>query len=486
MHMKREASKRRQPLVRTAVYSLMTLSVVAIVTVLMLIVLGYSFNQKDGRFEQGGLLQFSSTPSGATITLDEVKLGSQTTTKANVESGNHSVSYDLEGYKTWKKAITILPGQIGWLSYARLIPKSLTPQTLRSFTTLSSTLASPQHNYMVLHEAADQPVFVLANIQDDTTKYSDLQLSAGSYTAPSAGKTQSFTMESWSSNEQSILVKHVYNTDKIEWILLDREEPEKSVNISTAFGVLPDRLIFAGGGDRMLFAQTGDIVRRINLDDQTLSRPLVSQVDYFKAYDDKTIIYSTTPNDKALRTVGYASVDIAVPQTIGTYPADGKLLRADMGSYFNKRYVAIVHGPKVTIFSGTLPKPDEKGSLKIFKSQTVPENTTGIAMSRNGRFVVTSLADGYATYDIELLKYDRTTWAVPSTVQRELQWLDDYTLWSDNGGQIRFYEFDGANQNNIMTVTEGFSASRSPNNKFFYSINKIGKGFDLRRVQLIL
>ena len=128
MHMKRQLSKRRQPLVRTAVYSFMTLSVVVIVTMLVFVVLGYQFNERDGKIEQGGLLQFASIPTGANVTLDDNRWSPRTNTKSNVAVGSHSVSFDKDGYRTWKKTIYVKAGEIGWLSYARLIPSKITPE----------------------------------------------------------------------------------------------------------------------------------------------------------------------------------------------------------------------------------------------------------------------------------------------------------------------------------------------------------------------
>lgn len=484
--MKIEISKRRQPLVRTAVYTVMTISVIVIVSLLMLVVLGYSFNQKDGKLEQGGLLQFGSTPTGAVVTLDEIRMGPRTNTKSTVDTGNHSVSFDREGYRTWKKSIFINPGQIGWLTYARLIPSTITPQTVRPFSELSGTLASPDSNYIMLHEVADRPSFLLANIQGDMVQYKTLSLPNGSYTVPTTTKTQRFALESWSNDEQAMLVRHTYDDGKVEWIYLDRSSPEKSLNITATFAVQPSKLVFAGSGHRLLFVQTDDIVRRINLDEQTLSRPLATKVNNFNRYDDKTIIYATNTNETNQRFVGYAAVDIDEPLTIATYPADGQPLFADMGSYFNRRYVALVHGTELKIVTGDLPSSDRRANLKTFARQTIPAGTLDLTMSRNGRLAVIHLPDGYATYDIELVKYDKTTWSQPSTVQRELRWLDDYVIWSDNGGMLRLYEFDGANQQSIMPVAEGFSASISPNDKYIYGVGKTDKGFELRRGLLIL
>ncbi|MFA5172770.1 MAG: PEGA domain-containing protein [Sulfuriferula sp.] len=485
--MQRHVSKQRQTATRTAVYSFMTLTVAVIVGILTLIILGYSFNERDGRLEQGGLLQIASTPNGAAVTLDELKLGSQTDTKATVDVGSHSVSIDRSGYRSWKKTIYINAGEIGWINYARLIPTKLSPQPVRTFAVLSGSLASPQHKYLVMKQAPDQPVFELADLQSDTIKYSTLSLSATSYTAPSAGKTQAFTLESWSQDEAAILVKHTYDDTKTEWLLLNRESPEKSINISASFGVQPTKLIFAGNGNKLLFVQSDNSVRRINLDEQTLSRPLVSNVEDFSEYDDKTIIYTTLADTAtAKRTVGYAAVDIAQPQTIHSYPADGQPLRAAMETYFNKRYISTVYGQKLTIESGSLPTPDRAADLKVFKTQTIPAGITRLSVTPNGRFIVSELPDGYATYDVELKKYDKTAWVYPATADRPIQWLDDYIVWSDNGGQLRIYDFDGANQQTIVPVTEGFASTINPNGKYLYGVLKTDKGFELRRVQLIL
>jgi hypothetical protein len=485
--MQRQVSKQRQTGTRTVVYSFMTLTVATIVGILTLIILGYSFNKTDGRLEQGGLLQIASIPNNAAVTLDELKLSSQTDTKATVDVGSHSISIDRSGYRSWKKTISISAGEIGWVNYARLIPTKVSPQAIRTFPVLSGSLASPHDKYLVLHQAVDQPAFEIADLQNDAVHYTSLTLPAGSYTAPSSSKTQSFTLQTWSQDDNAVLVKHIYDDDKTEWILLNRDEPAKSINITASFGVQPTKLVFAGNGNKLLFVQSDNVVRRINLDEQTLSRPLASNVEDFNGYDDKTIIYETLPEAAtAKRTVGYAAVDIAQPQTIHTYPADGQPLRVAMETYFNKRYVAVVHGQTLTIESGSLPTPNDKSNLKVIKTQTIPAGITRLTMTPNGRFVVSELADGYATYDIELKKYDKTTWAYPATVDHPITWLDEYIIWSDNASQLRIYDFDGANQQTIMPVTEGFGIALSQNDKFLYSVLKTDKGFELQRVQLIL
>ena len=74
-----------------------------------------------------------------------------------------------------------------------------------------------------------------------------------------------------------------------------------------------------------------------------------------------------------------------------------------------------------------------------------------------------------------------------SAVTNELQWLDKYHIWSDRDGILRLYEFDGANQHDIMTVVPGMSAALSPNGKYLYGITKSADGVHhLSRVQMII
>lgn len=218
--------------------------------------------------------------------------------------------------------------------------------------------------------------------------------------------------------------------------------------------------------------------------DLTLSRPLATKVENFNVYDEKTVIFTTSPDEKGVRSVAYAAVDITSPVALNTY-ADGQPLHAAMSSYFGRRYVAVVHGQALTVTSGSLPTLTDKGSMKQFAAQTIPAGASDLTV-HNSRFFVAQLPDGYATYDIELKKYDKTTWADQSQAARPISWLDDYMIWSDAGGKLRFYEFDGANQQTIMPVAEGFMPSLSQNDKYLYAIAKTDKGFALERARMIL
>ncbi len=106
--MYRAPSKRRQLITRIIVYSLMTLGVVLLVTLLVFIMLGYRFNRDTSSIQQGGLVQFASRPIDASVTIGKAKLGDLTPSKITVNPGNYDVKMSKTGYRDWMKNVDVV------------------------------------------------------------------------------------------------------------------------------------------------------------------------------------------------------------------------------------------------------------------------------------------------------------------------------------------------------------------------------------------
>lgn len=483
--MKHYVSQKREPLRRTFVYTFMTVTVIAVVTVMFLLVQGYTFDQTEGRLEQGGLLQFASVPTGATVTVDGRELGSKTNTKSTVLAGNHSVQFRLDEYRPWSKDILIRPGQVGWVNYARLVPVDPQVQTVRTFAEVVDMVTSPRRDFLLLQEQQNQPNFQLVDIRSDETRTVTVRLPETSYTRPQKGQVSRFVIDGWSENGESVLLKHTYG-NLTEWIVFDRDNPQESVNINKIFSVEPNKVVFAGDSDRLLFVQVDSVVRRINLGDRKISREVASNVATFSSVSDNMIVFTTPPNEIGTRFVGYSSVDFSSQQNIRAYPNSDGALFAAMSTYFNKRHLAIIHDNQLVVDAGTFPTPSSRAQLDRLIWHKISPGALRLTISDNGRFVVIEYPDKFAVYDIELNKYDETVWTYKSKNQKALRWLDDYVVWSDNGGWLRIYDFDGDNQQDLMTVSEGFSAALTNDGKFIYGLLETNNGFELRRVRMIL
>lgn len=482
-------SKRKQLIRQVAVYTAMSVSIVLVVTTLVFIMIGYDFNKKDGRIEQGGLLQFASSPSGANVTVDGNLLGSQTPSKVTAFTGAHFVAMNKTGYKTWQKSVDVIPGTILWLSYARLIPTTLTPKSVMDFTTVSSTASSVDNKWLAVKQDPATPDIQLVNLANNTNPTTTLSLPETTYTAPSEGKTQSFSLVTWDQAGRYILVKHTYDDTHTEWLVVDSQDVTKTINITVLLGVDASKVVFHKANNHIVFAQIGTDVRQIDLNAATLSRPLVSNVAEFGLTSSSTITYVTNVDpDKKTRSVGYLQLGADKPVVLKSFDEAVLPLHIAIGSYFNDTYTAINYGDTVDVFKGDLPKTTiDTSKLSTVASYKVTSGAQWLSIGSNGRFVSAQNGNTYSNYDLELNKMTTTVLKGAAVTDKELPWLDGYTMWSDKDGLVRLYEFDGANQQDIMPVIPGFSVTLNPDQTFIYGINKSAAGvYQLQRTQLVL
>lgn len=480
------SSKRKQIIQRVVVYGFMSLTVVGLVVVLVLIMLGYQFNQNDGRVEQGGLVQFNSRPTGGSVSIDGASFGTRTPSKTTLTAGQHYVTMQREGYKTWQKSVNVTAGGILWLNYTRFIPNELKTTNVTDFRSVSSTSVSPDSKWMVIKENPADALIYLVDISDDTIKRSTLELPTDSYTPASEGKAHSFSLVTWEPDSRYVLVKHMYDDTKTEWLVVDTQDAAKTINVTKLLNIDASKLAFSGNNPKVLYAQIGSDVRRLDLGSATLSRPLASNVAEFSIYEDSTIVFTSLldPGTKK-RSVGYYDQGSDKTRIVRTYTDDGTTsLHFAVGEYFNENYFAIIYGEKVDILKGDFANPS---AAKRVSGMTVAGGAQYFAIPTDGRFVVAQQGDTYTVNDLELKRTTTTQLKGTAPVTDELKWLDTYTVWSDRDGMVRLYEFDGANQHNIMPVVPGFNVTLNPNAKYMYGINKSEDGiFHLQRVRLVL
>ncbi len=355
---------------------------------------------------------------------------------------------------------------------------------------MSGTLASPDDEWIAIKEDSATPSIRLANIEDDSIELTNLDLPTSSYTPHAQGKTHQFSLEKWDPTSRYVLVKHIYDDDKIEWLVVDTQNAALTKNITTLFDVNASHIEFSNANSRILYSQIGADVRKIDIGEETISRPLITNVTEFSLFDRSTILY-TTAHDVATRkrSIGYYKDGASEPQTVRTFTDDGTApLHIAAGKYFSDTYLAIVYGNSVSIINDELPSERiaNLSTLDTIATMNIDPGTQYLSTKTSGRFVVTQTDSVYSVYDLELKKATRTPLKNAMNVTKEIEWLDGYTAWSDGGQMLRIYEFDGANQHDIMPVVPGFSAVLSPDSKYLYGVTTSeDKKYHLERVILI-
>jgi len=476
---------------RIVVLTIMALAVVVIVSGTILFILGYRLDGDKGRLEQGALVQFDSRPNGADVLIDGKSIRANTPSKQSIVAGTHSFMVRKDKYETWTKNLSVKAGTLTWLDYIRLVPKELKTESVANYETIYGEKASPDNKWLLIQEVAATPTFQLVDLRSQQIKSTTLELPATVYSESGNPDVQhTFTMQSWDENGRYTLVNHTY-AGKSEYIVLDTQNVNASVNISNLLSISLDSVVFTGTSGNVLYGLSTDgTIRKLDLSAATISRPLVTHVKSFDLYDTNIISYvGINPDNASQQVVGLYRDGDATPRVLETVNSLETPLRIDATQYYNDDVVAISEGLKVTILRGDYPSATDvkNASLKQYAQFTAVANVDKLSFSNEGNFLVAQSGLTFVGYEIEYMRFTNGTIPTSETQAHPLSWLDDAYLWAVYDGHLSIREFDGTNTHVIMKMEPGFDATLSQNGRYLYGVGKAVDGkYQLQRVQMIL
>ena len=484
MHHHTSKGKKRAQL--TFVYSLMVIAVIATVAVLVLVIQGYRFNRFDGRVEQGGLVQFDSRPSGATVAIDGMQLANKTASKITLSAGSHTVTMSRDGYTTWTKTVNVNAGSVLWLNYARLFLVSPSVTTQASYDGFAGALVSPNRKQLVTVAAPTIATIYVTPVDDDKSTTRKVAINATSVTPATDAATTSYSLVSWDHDDRYVIVKHAFD-NTAEYLSVDTQNGDTR-NITRLLGVSISRVEYALGDSSSVYMLNADHqVRRGDLNASTLSGPLLTNIADFAQADRSTLTYETLLSDKRTRSVGYLTSGASAPRIVRTVTDDGtNALKFRMGAYYGDQFFAIAYGDVTNIYDADVPSSDASNAPKLTRIANL--TTTGgvkyLGFSpADNRFVYAQQSTSAATYDLEVgsassVKFQGNT-------ARELDWIDEFHIGSTAGGVAYSYDFDGTNGQLVASSAIDAPMTISNNDKYMYYLEPSDTKVLLKRIQLI-
>lgn len=145
-----EEKKKRQTIKVIITEILMGIAVAATVIALVLVVSGYWISD-DFEVNRQGLLQVSSVPTGAYVTIDDEEQSwfQRTNSSKMVAVGGHNVTVAKDGYDSWSKEVEVKEGLLYRLHYPRLFLKNRKKTTALAMTNIRRASVSPKHQKML-------------------------------------------------------------------------------------------------------------------------------------------------------------------------------------------------------------------------------------------------------------------------------------------------------------------------------------------------
>ena len=470
-----DPQKQKRHAIRLAVgYAVIGVMLTMATTILLYRAYGFGLD-KNGQVIQNGLVFVSSQPSGSEVYLNGAKYKSKTNARMDLPSGQYLMEIKRDGYRNWKRAMTVEGGSVERFDYPVLFPAQLTTTVTKQYA------AAPGLNT----ESLDRRWLLVATPTANEFDIFDMdakELKPQAITVPTdilaAGSTTTgWQLVEWSKDNKHVLLGRSF--DKLgqpgaEYILLDRENPALSQNLTVAFGFSPTKIELRDQAydQYYLFDQNSGQVFTANLKQPT-PQPYLSDVLAFTSEKD-TVAYATAKDAP----VGKILIDIRVKDSpalaVRQVPA-GSTYLLDMAVYSGNLYLAAGASAENRVFL----YQDPIGELKARpKEALVPvqilkvDNPNYVTFSTNKRIVMAENADRFAVYDAET---DRGyVYQVPAPMdapQTHALWMDGFHLAYVSGGKAVAFDYDGTNLQALAPAVPGHLPVFDRNYRYMYTIN---------------
>ena len=446
--------KRRQSLKVIASEAVMVIAVILMVAILALIVSGYWINS-DFKFERQGLLQISSSPTGADVAIDGTSSWLQKTNTSKVlTSGRHEVVLSKENYDTWSKTINISEGLLYRINYPRLFLKNREVEKL--FETTNTTLASFSQNHENILLINGSTEWTLVNLNSDTPERKNINIS-NYFSNVSLANVATvglfldniYSLE-WDKDGSHILFEVGNETNK-EWVLLDIKNLNNSINLTKTFGYNFDKVKIINNSSNILLAVHDGNLHRIDLSSKSISSVLVKNIKYFD-YRENEIAFSAY--DEANEIYNYGLYNIGGEKTTILGDSASPVIPILSKFYDDKNF---------TVVSNNIVSVYQKEGFSLVESFELSFSPTTYRVGRGGEFIMLSSGKNLASIDMESML--ATEWQIEGDT---FGWLDDSMIYTVDNGELIVYDYDGLNRRSLSTNVSSRLPVTITNNKWLY------------------
>lgn len=432
-------------------------AIALILTTIILLYQAYGFGvDRNGNVIQNGLVFMSSTPNPAQIYMNGDKYKSDTNVRMLLNSGQYTFELKRDGYRDWKRAVTVEGGSVEHYDYPFLFPSKLQASVVKAYgQTPGIATQSPDRKWLLV-----QPSLATVQTFDlyDLSKRDDL--AAKTITLPTdiltaAEGSQTWQVVQWSNNNRHVVMKHVFSKDgqsASEYILLDREDPTASVNLTKQWGTNPSLVTLRDKkyDQFYLFDQAAGTVMTASIKEPT-PKPYLTNILSFKSYGENVMVYVTNKDTPADKVSVVWKDGTNKPVTIRTLPANTEYA-VDLTKYDGEWFVvaAAASDGRAYVYKepvAMVEKQEIAVPIRVLKVAGV--NT--VTFSDNARFIMAENGSAFAVYDAENDRgYTYNTKKTLDAPQVRAEWMDGHRIMYTSGGKLVVFDFDGSNMQTLM------------------------------------
>jgi hypothetical protein len=441
-------------------------------TVLLYQSLGYGID-RQGRLVHNGRVFVSSLPEGADIYVDGTQKDT-TNTSLVLPAGQYAFELKRNGYHDWRRAITVQGGSVQRFDYPFLFPTSLVTTNTKQYAAQPSIVTQSIDRRWLLVQTGTPNSFDRYDMGDDkpvpeTLTIPDEVMSVGT-------TTTGWQEIEWAKDSRHVVLKRLFDRQgqpSTEYILVDREDATKSVNLSVTLGFTPTVLQLRDKAYDQYFAydQPNGALFTASLKRPT-PQPYLSEVLAFQSEGSETVVYATTqeaPPGKTLMRIRQGDDSYTIRQVA----SDAAPYRLGLANFNDKLFVAVgaTSEDKIYVYKdplAALKKNEVAVPVHILKV----DEADYLSFAPDSRFVVAAKADSFASYDAKTGKGYAFKLDVP--IDQPLghaSWMDGYHLDVISNGQVVVFDYDGNNRQSLVGSNPAFQPIFDRAYRKLYTLN---------------
>jgi hypothetical protein len=461
------------------------------IATLLLVESAYGFGlAQNGTVIQNGLVFLSSQPNPANVYLNNKLTSYTTNTRLFLPSGVYKVELTRNGYRPWNRTIVFEAGSVEHFDYPFLFPTTLTTKKIHTYDSAPGLATqSPSRQWLLIEQPGSMTNFDLYDFSNPASPKMTT-ISLPSNLLSKATTSESWQFDEWADDNQHVLLTHVYD-GKTEYILVDCADPSQSVNLTTMLGTNPTQLTLNNKKYNQYYvynAASDNSIETATLATGNVLTPYLQDVSAYQSYGSNTMLYVTSdgaPSGKVLLKLLSGNQTI----TIRTLPVSPSYL-LDLTGYSGELYVAAGATSEGQIY--IYPNPigqyaAQQGTIVPSQVLNVPQ-ANYLSFSDNAEFIVAEHNSSFAVYDIENQKtYDYTKNLPLDAPQLNASWMDGDRLVYTSGGKLIVFDYDGTNQQTLMSESPAYLPDFTTNYDYIVSLDaSAGTGkFELDRTPLL-
>ncbi len=467
-----DPNKRRKHTIRLFIgYGLVGIALLIGTSIIALYAYGYDFNRKTGTVIQNGLVFVDSRPVSADIYLNGESKG-KTGARLVIPEGQYKVELVSKGYRTWKKDLILGGSVLERLVYPVLFPEKLITKDVELFTAAPSFISeSPDRHWLIVQPTASVSEYQVYDLTTNTNKPLTLSLPASLFST--AAGTHKIELVEWSADNRRLVVRHSY-TGGIEYVLVDRESPTSSQNLSKFFAQTSAQISLRDKkyDQYYMYDPSALTLSTAELKSKTTT-PVLQGVLAFKSHGSDTILYKTRVGAQADKDLLMLRVGTNTYILRELPRSDIHML--DVARFDSRWYMVVVSAvegrtyvfrdPENLIKREPTKKPAPVAAMKL-------DNPKNLSFSTNSRFVVVQSGSAFAVYDSEDTRQLRFDTKLKTSATDIATWMDGHRMTILSEGKLRVFDFDGNNLQILNTVEGGYGAYFDKDYKAMFTIGQ--------------